>query len=508
MAREIELKFAATGDGVPEDALARFAPTPAATAQLNTVYYDTADLALTRSGLALRVRRKGRSYMQSVKAGNEGALVSVRVECEARLSSPEPQLDLIADKSLREAVRELIGDAPIAAQFETDVARMTRLLRTEAGDEIELAADRGAIRAHANGRDEVPVSEIELELKTGDPAALYSVARVLTESGTLSLSVESKAERGLRLIEQTAPKAHKAGRVDYDGDATAEEAFTQVLQHCLRHLAHNIVAVDAMDAEGVHQMRVALRRFRAALTGFGPPFRTPAVIALNTQAKDLADAFARTRELDVFALQLLPAVERTESDPPDLVALTRALERLRGRAWEESSALVHGRNFTLLLLDTAEFVAQRGWRENASAEHQAEFQRPAASFAAEMLSRRLKKVRKKARRLKQLTVEERHDLRIALKKLRYACEFFAPCFAQSEVADYLKLLSQTQDRFGAMNDGVMARHVLARLEEETGTENNEAAAFVAGWHMGQVEPMWKKARKAYKRFAKAEPFWL
>ena len=506
MGQEIELKFATTGE-IPERAWAQLAAPPAETAQLNTVYFDTSDLALTRNGLALRVRRKGDAYSQSVKAGNEGALASVRVECEARLASPEPQIALIADKALRETIRELIGDSPLEPQFETDVARTTRHLHTDAGDEIEVAADSGAIRACGNGRDEVAISEIELELKQGRPAALYEVARALAQSGALALTVETKAERGLRLIEGAAPEARKAGHVRYDSDATAEEAFAAVMQHCLRHLANNIAAVQAFDSEGVHQMRVALRRFRAALTCFGASFRTPRAIALNTQAKAIADALGPARDLDVFALELLPAAESAD-DPPDLKPLKEALGALTARARQSARDLVCGRDFALLLIDAAEFTEQRGWREHAPSEHQEQFDSAAKRFARDMLSRRLKKVEKRARHLKQLTIEERHALRIAMKKLRYACEFFAPCFSRREVTDYLALLSETQDLFGAMNDGATARHVLARIETEAGSDSAEAAAFVAGWHMGRIEPTWNKARKAYKRFERAEPFWL
>src|SRR6185503_3133320 len=104
----------------------------------------------------------------------------------------------------------------------------------------------------------------------GSPIALYQAARRLCHSAHLTINTESKVERGLRALEGREIGARKAGKAELPKDCVAEEAFRATLNHCLRHIARNTGAVaDARDPEGIHQIRVGLRRLRAALTAFG-----------------------------------------------------------------------------------------------------------------------------------------------------------------------------------------------------------------------------------------------
>ncbi len=102
-------------------------------------------------------------------------------------------------------------------------------------------------------------------------------------------------------------------------------------------------------------------------------------------------------------------------------------------------------------------------------------------------------------------------MRIALKKVRYAAEFFASLFPAKDVAGYLKKLSDTQDVFGALNDTAtvddILRHVQKNVQQDASAELREGAAFVEGWHLSRVGPAWKDAKSRWKRFAKCEPFW-
>ena len=102
-------------------------------------------------------------------------------------------------------------------------------------------------------------------------------------------------------------------------------------------------------------------------------------------------------------------------------------------------------------------------------------------------------------------------MRIALKKLRYSAEFFAPLFPAKPVSAFLERLSKLQDLFGALNDAATAEATLRRITEHAGKRSSpellEAAAFVDGWHHSRVEPTWDKAKKRWKSFRKTEPFW-
>jgi inorganic triphosphatase YgiF len=513
---EIELRF-----DVGADDLARLARIPQfanleagrpATRRLSAIYYDTPEFRFAKAGLTLRVRKSGRNYVQTVKSEATGPLGAERGEYASRLPTPAPDLRFVPDPDIREKLQAIAGSDSIAPVIETDIRRTTRALRTVAGDEIELALDRGEIRALTNGHAHIPVSELELELKRGSPAALYDVARLLAHEAPLVVNLESKSSRGMRAIEGGTSRARKAGRIELAPDATAEEAFRASLSHCLRHIARNMGAVvQAHDPEGVHQLRVGLRRLRVALSALGDPFGVGPFESLGSRAKALGVALAGTRELDVFATDLLAPVELA-AKALDLSPLRLALEELRGESWKDAVALVRSEEFTGFLLDLASVIETRAWREEASPEQLSEFLRPARALAAAALDRQLKKTTKRAKHLSRFGIAERHRLRIALKKLRYTVEFFAPQFDARSVSAFLGPLGRLQDLFGALNDAATAEHILDRIAAHPGeTEAPElavASGFVLGWHQSRIPLTWEKAKKRWKRFAKTEPFWV
>jgi CHAD domain-containing protein len=267
---------------------------------------------------------------------------------------------------------------------------------------------------------------------------------------------------------------------------------------------------EARLPEGVHQIRVGLRRLRAAISASGSEFQVRALEALDNRANNLSDIFGATRELDVFACDLLAPIEDC-SKQPGLPQLRLTLEELRRESWEQTAKLVQSDDFTGFLIDLAAAIESNVWRESATAGQLAGFARPARELACEALDKKLAKARKRAKHLSSLNVQERHRLRIALKKLRYAAEFFAPLFAAKPVADFLEKLSKLQDLFGALNDAATVENILRRVLEHAGKRGTpgllEAAAFVDGWHQSRVEPTWDKAKKRWKSFAKTDPFW-
>jgi inorganic triphosphatase YgiF len=515
MSQEIELRFAASESDLKRiarsSALHGFHVGPAATHHLKTVYFDTPELALSKGGYALRVRQNGHGFIQTVKGVSSGALASERSEYECSIETADPDLTRVPDEDLRRRLEELANGASIEPVLETEILRTTRAVKSPLGDEIELAVDRGEIRTLTNGHAALPVSEVELELKSGERSALYDVARRLSRKTPLTVAIESKAERGFRAIDGGALSAHKAGRVELPPDCTAEEAFRATLSHCLRHIARNATAVaQARLPEGVHQIRVGLRRLRAALSACGDGFRVRSLEALRERANTLSDLFGITRELDVFATELLTPVE-AGSKRAGLPQLRLLLEELRRESWERSVALVKSDDFTGFLLDLGAAVETRVWRETPSHEQLTAFDRPARELASATLEKRFKQSCKRAKHLSSLNVQERHRLRIALKKLRYSAEFFAPLYPAKPVSAFSERLSKLQDLFGALNDSATVETILRRIVEHAGERSSsellEAAAFVDGWHQSRIEPTWNKAKKRWKRFTKIDPFW-
>src|SRR3984885_5627558 len=306
LANETALKLAASAGHLPavRRALEAMAASPesprrASRARLVSTYYDTPDHALARRGSSLRVRRHGRKFVQTVKsAASPGDSGLARGEWEDRVAGerPDPQAAQTGPFLSPEIAKQL---RPL---FRTEVSRLTIPLAPEPATRIEAAIDRGSIR---NGDNTPPakISEIELELKSGAATALYDVALKLLHVAPLRLEPRSKAERGYRLSEheEGAGEAVHAAPLNLRAGLSAEAALQRIGRACLDHMLRNEDAALAGDAEGIHQMRVAVRRLRAILSAFAPLLPRAQRRWASGELRWFADVLGDTRNLDVFA---------------------------------------------------------------------------------------------------------------------------------------------------------------------------------------------------------------
>src|SRR5918995_6576073 len=271
---EIELKLR----GEPEALQAIFtgpaisakATSRGSSKRLENVYYDTPGQRLRTRGLAFRVRKDGRRYVQALKSGDTGGMITDRGEWQAPLSSAEPDLALLP-AGASELLNGLIAPDELRSLFTTRVRRQTRRLEIANRDGhpslVEAALDLGAIEANGSSQ---PIAEIELELIDGSSAALYDLALELDALSPLHVETRSKSARGYALAKGEPPAWHKAAPLARRRQATVDEAIGAILRACLEHwCANEAAAVDGRDPEGVHQMRVALRRLRSAVSVFG-----------------------------------------------------------------------------------------------------------------------------------------------------------------------------------------------------------------------------------------------
>ena len=278
--------------------------------RLISTYYDTPNLALKRRGLSLRVREQGDRFIQTVKTGDPGGGdLLMRGEWEDELAESRPDPD--AAQSGEHLPDGIAGD--LQPLFATDVTRTTFAIEPAPATRIEAAIDQGEIRAAGGGETE-PISEIELELKSGDAAALYDVALQLLDVAPIRIEPRSKSERGYRLGEEAkaAPPVAHAEPVVLDPTMTVEAALQEIGRACLAHLLHNEAAALAMQPEGVHQMRVAVRRIRSAISAFKKLLPAADRRRISGELAWLVDILGRARNLDVFATELLaPARARS-----------------------------------------------------------------------------------------------------------------------------------------------------------------------------------------------------
>ena len=303
--------------------------------------------------------------------------------------------------------------------------------------------------------------------------------------------------------------------------AIAFDAFRLTLVQCRWHVAANMAAtVESRETEALHQLRVALRRLRVALVSFGGEFRTPQLEAIKLRAKSLAQLLAPARDLDVFMGELLEPVASANGSQEAFAVLRARAEAARRKAWDDAVLQVAGPRFHMFMSDLADIMDRGAWplgeaRGRSAAKSMPALEAPARELAERMLAHRHKQACKHARHLGNLSVAERHELRIALKKLRYTAEFFAPFFEQSQVKKFVRRLARMQDVLGALNDVAVAKNILESLvgsDEAVARPGRSDVSFVGGivygWHLERAEHTWNDAVRRWKKFAHTKEFWL
>jgi CHAD domain-containing protein len=303
-------------------------------------------------------------------------------------------------------------------------------------------------------------------------------------------------------------------------DATAEDAFRLTLTQCKWHIAANIPAViERRQSEGLHQLRVGLRRLRVAFTAFGGEFRTPIMESIRLKAKVLSDQLAEARDLDVFLDSLFePAATANGAKEAFAVLRDRALDA-RAAAWDRAVIRVCSPSFSSFMRELSEAMDARIWSSgNRSKAHAAKgvmaFEAPVRAVAERMLDFRLDHAKKRAKHLESLSDEQRHRLRIALKKMRYTSDFYAPLYSRKPTKKFLGRLSHMQEILGALNDVATARNILEKLVAvgdggplATTEDLSFAAGIVYGWQLDRANRIWCDAMACWKEFAHARPFW-
>jgi inorganic triphosphatase YgiF len=510
--REIELKLECEGGDLAELGRHPFlqAEAPETSHLLASTYYDTADGDLRKAGLTLRVRRDGDAFIQTVKAAATAPGLFDRSEWEAPVAGDAPDLAPLAETPVP-GVLEAAGTPDLAPAFATLVQRRARAVRYGAS-QIEVAFDEGRIET-PNG--DTPLWELELELKEGRPEDLFTLAQALAETVPLRLGALSKSARGFSLLDGTLRRPSKARPVSLADDASAGDAFRAIAFACLAHLRLNEdVFLHTRDAEALHQLRVALRRLRSAFTLFKPVLAQDAAAAtLREEIKRITEPFGHARNLDVFLAETLPAEMAKRPDEAGLDDLRERLEAERARAHDGVLATLESQEWRGLILDVAAWLETGAWRTGPAAPDR---DAPAADFAAQVLDKALRRIRKRGRHLDRLEAEERHRVRIEAKKLRYGAEFFASLYTEKKLRKrhkaFVSALSDLQDHLGTLNDQATAHTVLAGLvavpdPQEMPGETAFAAGLAAGDNEVDGRKLLKAAAEAHSELVEVKPFW-
>lgn len=521
--------------------------------RLHAMYFDTPERELARARIAIRLRQEGKDWVQTLKMPGINAIT--RIELNHPRPGPVLDLSVYAGTEVEAALSAIKGE--LGLRYETDVLRQLRKVRTRYGT-VELAYDTGILRA---GALELPISELEFELVSGRPAAIFAVARGWQQRHSLVLDPRSKSERGdalAQLAERLAEEDAKAGddlearraqaiaqfwaprgaaSVKLREDMTAPQALGRIAAECLDQIARNAAVLAEVDTEGVyragnsehvHQLRVGVRRLRSAWKLF-EGWVAPLPDALLQGVRTHFAAFGANRDQDVLNETVAPALLRAgmpvipmEAAPPE----------------QDAQTIAGGKAFQAWLLDLLEWsldvppaLPSDGAQSIANGTPSDTAPEPAIRLEGglsvssvkptiipmlapepdphrlrKQLARRLhrwhSKVADQGTQFAKLDIPTRHELRKRGKRLRYSLAFAESLLPTAKLRGYRKLLSKVQDVLGEINDLAVAKDYY-----ESCTATHPQAWFALGWISARLEELAVDAQKAFDALAQSKPFW-
>jgi CHAD domain-containing protein len=471
--REVEDKYDVAEDARPDtlDQLPGVASVAApAEHLLEATYFDTDDLALAAAGITLRRRTGGEDAGWHLKLPAKGARTEIR-EPLGRSADTVPA-------SLREMVHVVTRSGPLEPIASIRNRRTVYRLLDATGIVLaELADDRVTAVVPGTPGPAAPKSwrEWEIELVHAGPDLLQAAADLLGDAGATPAAAPSKLARALgqRMPRRRADVQHDPG----DPAATVVHAR---LRDQLTALRAQDPLVRAGLPEGVHEMRVAIRRLRDALATYRPLLQRESTEPLREELKWLANELGAARDVEVQrrrlearvaglttggAAELVrgPLLARVEED------LARQFESARSRSLE---ALESDR-YHALLDSLGGLVDAPPWTERAG-EPAGNVLRGRVRHDWKRLKSRVEDAHTAVDAVARAT--RLHEARKAAKRTRYAGEPLVPLYGK-DAKRFVKAVKRVQSALGDHHDAFVAQALLRDLADRAAEAGDNAFTF-------------------------------
>jgi inorganic triphosphatase YgiF len=510
MGNETELKFQVSPQEMKSLSAARsLRPMDAETTEVQkllSVYFDTAERRLRRKGISLRVRHNGGGRVQTIKTQTSGSPFS-RGQWEHKIDGDQPDLRFIRGTPLAQLRTKKLRSA-LSPIFVTQICRVTRLLN-EDGSRIEMALDEGSVRA---GRKTELISEVELELKRGKVLDLFKLAKRIGSLVPAKLAFKSKSERGYDLLADATGPSRVTDEVNLESGMSTGKAFQVIGRSILRHVVDNESAVRKGDSEGVHQMRVGLRKLRAAISIFAELVDDRQTQRIESEIIWMTGELGSARDLDVYIKTRIEPLRKLRPRKSGLREFAGDLAIRRRTAFKKMKHAIDSPRYRSLILDILQWIEAGEWLKHSKSGAC----RPVHRFAAKSLAQQCKKVLRKQKGVAEFDSRQLHKLRIRFKKLRYSCEFFGSLFDSRKMSHrrrrFTDCVADLQDNLGALNDiSVHQKMATALVAEKTSTQHPKcdfAAGIVSGREQGEIETFLKTVSKTARKLSQMRPFWV
>jgi len=490
------------------------------TLRLRAQYFDTPEHDLARAGVGLRLRLEGRRWVQTLKMPGKHQLEKI----EINVSRPGPSLDLsvFADTPAKRIMAKHAQTLDVV--YETDIRRLLRRIRTTAGL-VEVALDQGHIQA---GDLKLPVSEVEFELISGEPQAMFLLGLKWLSTYGLVLDLRSKAERGSALaalakrlgqlgqLDDAATTAARAkaiasywaprgaAAIKLNGEMTCEQALSAVTMECLNQIARNAAVLAEIDTAGLyragnpehtHQLRVGIRRLRSAWSLFQKLSPLPPE-PWRQELKAHFAALGTARDDDVLRETVMPELSAAGQPP-----LSLASQAEQAPSMNITKSVAFQRWLVELLAWT---IGAHPLQTETDTDDSGHNHKTPDLYTA--LGKQLHKwharVLADGLQFEKLPLESKHEVRKRAKRLRYGLQFAESLLPAKKLKNYRRSLAAVQDILGEMNDLYVAREKFEDLRE-----GQPSAWFAVGWIASRLSVLDKQAQAAFKDLKQADHFW-
>jgi len=290
----------------------------------------------------------------------------------------------------------------------------------------------------------------------------------------------------------------RAAPIELDRSWTIAETAAKIIASGHAHLQANVQGVlSGADPEHLHQMRVAVRRLRSCLSAYADVVAPEPLGTLRAELRWLGRRLGPARDWDVFLTELLPSLEAGLNDADGAAALKREAQALRDSAARSACAAVQSRRYDRLVRALVLIGANtvQTWDGGAG--------EPVLPFATRLLERRLQRVLARGSGIKAKSIEELHALRIAVKKLRYAVEFFESLYPGAKTKRFRSELVKLQDSLGAINDAGMVPSYVDQVVAPA----SRLREHVRDWSGRRIASERERLRDLWRVFRRRRAFW-
>jgi inorganic triphosphatase YgiF len=471
------------------------------THKLSYIYFDSPDLKLMDTGAILHVSHTSGSWIQTIQlSGNTCIGLHQRMEWHYPIASGYPDFTKIVEPILVRAFPNLKQRRSIIPIFKTEIQRTCWQLAFKNGDHIEVALDLG--RLIIDDKEEV-ISEIQLRLKSGNVSRLFDIALQLQDTIPLTIENFTQAQRAYAYYRKSPPQVSKAQLPTLTRKMNANIAFKEIVWECMHHLQRNQnVIMQTSDIEGVHQMRIALRRLRSAFNLLKIIMGHKKCAFILSELKWLSHILGKARDIDVLLTQTMPSVSNQLIHHQGLLILQQLAFNRQIKCYGFIREALLSQRYNCLLLTIGSWLEHEKWKETKK-------HYKLISVATRTLNKFHKQLLRHNNQLNDMSPEQRHASRIASKKLRYAAEFFSSLYPGKNCTQYIKTLMQIQDCLGQINDMNVAEKLLDELNHpRQDAQAKEAIELFKQFNASAVTKNITKINPIWMRLTTTKPFWL